>query len=60
MTDAANPAMEELVEKGGLKRADILLTRTKCSLLKRPEAKSQPTKKPPSPSLPFLYCNPKR
>jgi len=33
MTDSKNPAMKELVEKGGLKRADILLTRTKGSLL---------------------------
>jgi hypothetical protein len=33
MTDSKNQGMEELVEKGGLKRADILLTRTKGSLL---------------------------
>lgn len=33
MTDSKNPAMEELVEGGKLKRADILLTRTKGSLL---------------------------
>jgi hypothetical protein len=33
MTDSKNPAMKMLVEDGGLKRADILLTRTKGSLL---------------------------
>ncbi len=33
MTDLEGPAMEVLVEEGRLKRADILLTRTKGSLL---------------------------
>jgi hypothetical protein len=33
MTDLENPAMKELVEGGKLKRADILLTHTKGSLL---------------------------
>jgi len=33
MTDSKNPAMEMLVDGGRLKRADILLTRTKGSLL---------------------------